>query len=409
MAHVPSERIITAIDVGTTKICVLIAQQLDDNEVEILGMGRSPSEGLHKGVVTNVAQTVQSILSTVQEAELAAGLRVTSAVVGVSGGHISSVDSMGIVPIPRGKIGQRDIANALAAARAIVVPEGQKILHVMPKYFVIDGRDKVHDALGMHGVRLEVQAHVILGAAASVQNLATCCESAGVQVEDVVLEQLASADAVLSEDERMLGVGVLDIGGGTSDLAIYQNSSIRYTMVLPVAGNHFTHDLAVGLCTTRSEAERIKKEYGAVQELGEDETIEIDRVQGREKHAVQTSDLVRILQPRAKELLSIVCDEIILKDVLDLMHVGLVLTGGGSQLSGLAELAQEVIGVQTRVGIPQANVSLPPMLQDPMYATGYGLLLQGLKRRVRQRKHQTEGPVARRIVECMKSWVMDFF
>ena len=231
-------------------------------QVEIIGVGKSPSDGLRKGVVVDIAKSVHSITRAVKESEMMAGVPVESAYVGIAGGHIQSVNSHGVVGIKRGQIRQSDIMNVLDAAKAIPIPEGQQILHVLSQYFIIDGRDKVHNPVGMHGVRLEVYAHIITGSVASVQNLISCCEQTDVRVKDIILEQLASADAVLSSDERELGVAVLDIGGGTSDLAIYQNGSIRHTMVLPVAGNHFTNDLAIGLRITLDESERIKKEYG---------------------------------------------------------------------------------------------------------------------------------------------------
>ena len=223
MAKGFNEKIITAIDVGTTKICVLVAKKLDDDSVEIIGVGKAPSDGLKKGVVIDVSKTIHSIRAAVKEAELMAGIPIESVSVGISGAHIQSLNSHGVVPIKRGEIKQQDVAAVLAAAKAIPIPEGQQVLHILPQYFMIDGRDKVLDPVGMHGIRLEVQAHIIMGAIASVQNLVKCCEMAGVAVTDIILEQLASAQAVLSEDERKLGVGVVDIGGGTSDLAIYQH------------------------------------------------------------------------------------------------------------------------------------------------------------------------------------------
>src|SRR5579871_6389307 len=253
MARIFSDRLLVAIDVGTTKICVIVAQQLDNQAVEVVGIGKAPSDGLRKGVVVDVAKTIQSIKAAVKEAEIMAGIEIDAASIGISGGHIQSVNSHGVVPLRRGEIRLQDIENVIAAAKAIPVPEGQQILHVLPQYFMVDSHNKVHYPLGMHGIRLEVMAHIILGATASVQNLVKCCETAGIKVTDIVLEQLASAQAVLSPDERELGIAVLDIGGGTSDLALYQQNNIRHTKVIPVAGNHFTNDIAVGLRTTRKE------------------------------------------------------------------------------------------------------------------------------------------------------------
>jgi len=412
MARVPSDRILASVDVGTTKICVLIAQQLDNQRVEIIGVGKSPSNGLSRGVVVDISKTVHSILSAIKEAEMMAGISIESASIGVSGAHISSLNSHGVVPIRRNEVGPQDISNVLAAARAIIVPEGQQILHVLPQYFTIDGRERVHDPAGMAGVRLEVQAHIILGAIASVQNLVKCCQNAGIGVEDIVLEQLASADAVLSNDERTLGVGVLDIGGGTSDFAVYQNGAIRYTRVLPVAGNHFTNDLAIGLRTTLASAEKVKKEHGTVANHATDynvRPIDINCVQGTLQQTVYTEDLLKILRPRAVELLDMVHDEIANNYLNSFITVGLVLTGGGSLLDGMSQLAGEILQMPTRVGNPHVEFSLPATLNNPIYATGYGLLIHALNKRRDKRISSLNGPLAKRILNQMKLWVMDFF
>lgn len=411
MAKVYSDRVKVSIDIGTTKICVIIAQQLDGDRMEVLGMGKAPSHGLKKGVVVDIAKTIHSIKRAVQEAELMAGIKVESAYIGISGAHISSLNSQGVVPIKQGDVRKSDIANVLASAQAVPIPEGQQILHVLPQYFVIDGHEKVQDPLGMHGIRLEVEAHIILGAVASVQNLVKCCESAGVKVQDVILEQLASADAVLSEDERELGVGVLDIGGGTADLAVYQHGSIRHTMVLPVAGNHFTNDIAIGLRTTIDDAERIKREYGlaSLKLLKKDEIIEVEMVQGKRKNTVQRSQLVKILEPRTRELLAIVHEEIIKRKLLSYVTSGIVITGGGSLLEGIKEVAEDIFDMPVRIGMPRIDYDLPESLDHPMYATGYGLLIHAIKKERAHKIFDTHGPLLKRISERMKAWVADFF
>ena len=411
MAKLFNENVFAAIDVGTTKICVLIAKRKEKEGCEVIGIGKYPSDGLSKGVVVDVAKTIQSIRSAIKEAELMAGLAIESVSVGISGAHISSLNSQGVVPIKRGEIKQQDVQAVLAAARAIPIPEGQQVLHILPQYYVIDGRDRVADPIGMHGIRLEVQAHIIMGAIASVQNLVKCCESAGVAVADIVLEQLASAEAVLSSDERTLGVGVLDIGGGTSDLAIYQNGSIRHTMVLPVAGNHFTNDIAIGLCTTIKDAERVKKEYGiaCAEHLAEDGSIEIEMVQGGSRQVVNISDVMRIVEPRAVELLTFVSDEIITRKLAPFITTGLVVTGGGSLLQGMQVLAERIFDVPVRIGHPKATFALPSSLQSPIYATGYGLLLVTLKKQKADHMENLQGPLIQRVFSRMKSWMVDFF
>lgn len=411
MAKIFLDRVIVAIDVGTTKICVIVAQKLDNNNVEVLGIGKAPSDGLKKGVVVDVAKTIVSIKAAVKEAELMAGMTIDSAYIGISGGHINSLNSHGLVPIKYGEVSATDIANVIAAARAIPLPEGQQILHTLPQYYTIDSQDHVTDPLGMCGIRLEVQAHIILGAIASVQNLVKCCEMAGVRVNDIILEQLASADAVLSDDERELGVAMLDIGGGTSDLAIYQHGTIRHTMVLPLAGNHFTNDVAVGLRTTLKDAERIKREYGMadINLLEKDDYIEIDMVHGKEKNIVHVSDLVNILQPRAEEILHLIHQEIAKRKMRGCVTAGLVLTGGGSLLRGMKELAEKIFDIPVRIGRPRFEYTMPGILESPIYATGYGLIVHTLKKEKLSAMDNLHGPVVKRVFERMKSWVADFF
>jgi cell division protein FtsA len=407
MAKVFQDKVVVSIDVGTTKICVLVAQY-DERNLQILGIGKAPSDGLRKGVVVDMQKTVASIKAALKEAEQMANVVIHSVAVGVSGGHISATNSQGMVPIKSGFVQQQDITNVLNAARAFAIPEEMQILHVLPQFFIIDSRDKVQNPFGMHGIRLQVQAHVIMGAIASVQNLVRCCELAGVKVTDIILEQLASAQAVLSPDERELGIAMLDIGGGTSDLALYQQGNIRHTFVLPVAGNHFTNDLAVCLRTTFKDAERIKKEYGLAYDalLEHDNLIEIDAVQGNEKQYIKRSDIVAILQPRAHELLSLIHNEIMNNGLATFMPAGFVLTGGGALLPGMKELAETIFKVPVRIGALPINNPTWQSLQSPVYATGYGLL-----------KHITldknslsvEGPLTMRIFMRMKSWIIDFF
>lgn len=413
MARNYSHEIITAIDIGTTKICVLIARPLLDGTLEIVGIGKTNSQGLAKGVVVDIAKTIHSIDIAVKEAELMAGVMVESACIGIAGGHIKSFNSHGVIPIPKGDVRASDMEAALAAARAISIPEGQQILHVLPQYFIIDSREKIHDPLGMHGIRLEVQAHIITGAVASVYNLISCCKQLGITVTEVILEQIASAHAVLSDDEKKLGVGVLDIGGGTSDFAVYQENSIRHTMVLPMAGNHFTNDIAIGLRTTLADAERIKKEYGVAhsQAITTDyeELVEIECVQGHEKQIINTLDIISIIEPRAYELISLINDEISARHLKHCMRTGLVLTGGGSLLKGLDSLAEKILKMPVHIGLPRHTFCLPELLESPIYATSYGLLVFALKQRDQKHLIHHDQPLHKRLLQTMKSWVLDFF
>lgn len=410
MANVFADRILVSIDIGTTKICVLIAQRLDDKQLEVIGIGKALSEGLQKGVVINIGQTVCSIKRAIKEAEIMAGLTIESAYIGISGGHIHAINSSGAVPIKYGEVRPADITNVIEAAKAIPIPEGQHILHVLPQFFVIDSQDKIQEPLGMHGIRLEVQTHIIMGSIASVQNLVKCCEMAGIKVIDIILEQLASADAVLSYDERELGVAMLDIGGGTSDLALYQHGSIKHTMVLPIAGNHFTNDIAVGLHATLHDAERIKRELGTTCiDKAHDEIIEAEMVQGNQKNKVHVKDLVAIIKPRAEELLSLVYKEIVDRKLQSFVPSGLVLTGGGSLLGGLDETATKIFSMSVRLGVPKIAYNVPPLLNSPIYATGYGLLIYALKKEQRRLFNTLDGPLVKRVFMQMKSWVSDFF
>lgn len=410
MKKVFAEKLLCAIDIGTTKICALIAQQVANGELQILGIGKVPSDGLRKGVVVDIARTIVSIKKAIEEAELMAGTTMHSVVIGISGGHIQSRNAYGAAPIARGEVTQEDIARTIAAARAIQLPEGQQVLHVLPQYFSIDGQDRIQDPLGMHGIRLEVQVHIITGAISSVQNLIKCCQMAGVKVQDVVLEQLASALAVLNDDERELGVAMLDIGGGTSDLALYQGGTIRHTMVVPIAGNLFTSDLAVGLRTTIKDAERIKREYGLVNFdlIGQDKEIEVEMVQGGKTRMIMQTEVFDILEPRAQELLSIVHEEILGRNLTHLLVSGFVLTGGGALLEGMKEVTEDILDVPVRIGKPQSTQTGLEMLQSPIFATAYGLLLYAAKQQGVGNFSEEDNGVSRLLMR-MKSWVSDFF
>jgi cell division protein FtsA len=408
MAKILKEQLVTSIDIGTTKICVLVGHQVG-NRIEIIGVGKSPSEGLQRGIVVNIGKTIQSIKLAVREAELAAGITIDRAYIGISGAHIRSHNSHGAVAIKKGQVRESDVIEALEAARAIPVPEGYQILHVLPKWFVIDGQERVQDPIGMHGIRLEVQAHIILGAIASVQNLVTCCHEVGIAVQDIVLEQLASAYAVLSPDERQLGVALLDIGGGTSDLIIYKNSSIFHSMVLPIAGNHFTHDIAIGLRTSIADAERIKIAYGNINVQQPDQEISVELPHKQEHTTISSRLLSTILFARAQELMSLVAREFNDKKLHPLCTAGLVITGGGSQLRELDKLASTMLNMPVRIGKPHAIHALPGTLENPMYATGYGLLLYALHKKKDFFGVAHNSQIVKRVIERMKSWVHDFF
>lgn len=404
------ETIWTAIDVGTTKICVLIAQQRGAGNCEIIGIGKAPSHGLARGVVVDVAPAVQSIKAAIKEAELMAGCSVESAFVGISGSHINATTSHGIVPVKTGEIKQYDIAHVIAAAKAIPIPEGQQILHVIPQFYIVDSQHRVRDPLGLHGVRLEVQAHIITGGVSSVQNLIRCCQMAGVKVRDIILEPIASADAVLSPDERELGVAMLDIGGGTSDFAIYHHGTILHTKIFPIAGNLFTNDIALCLRTTLKEAERIKKEHGSAYTAEDlNMPLEIESIDGETRRMVMRNDLIEILQFRASELLMLVKEELETYHLAHYAPAGLVLTGGGSLLHGMKNISESLLAMPVRIGKPRISDIFRETLDNPMYATGYGLLVHGIKMHAQKSIQELDGPMVQRVFWRMKSWISDLF
>ncbi len=417
MRRTKSEQCWAAIDIGTTKICALVASLDTKGSLEILGIGTHPSHGLKKGVVVDVDTTVESIKHAVAEAETMAGQKITSVIVGISGGHIQSFNSQGVVAVKRRDIGQDDIDRVIDAARAIPIPDNREILHVLPQYFKIDGQEVVDNSLGMSGVRLEAQVHIITGNISSASNIITCCELAGVTVSDIVLEQLASAEAVLSESERMLGVGILDIGGGTSDFAIYKDSKIRYSRVVPVAGNHFTNDAAVCLRIPISKAEELKCREGTVRT--ELDAQECDRIiatplgYDKRERNVPKKELRDILQPRAQEIFDLLLDEVLTFKLRPFMQYGIVLTGGGSLLDGMVELAQETFGIPVRIGMPQDRDNeiksvVPDGLKSPIYATAYGLVIHAVRRDKERLNSPVDGPLFSRVFKRMKSWIYDF-
>jgi cell division protein FtsA len=405
------ERIITAIDVGTTKICVLVAQVGDDGSLNVIGFGQAPSAGLARGVVVTIAPVVAALHDALREATLSSGHTIETASVGISGGHIRSCNSHGMVMIKHGEIRDVDIEQVMKSAQSVPVPEGLQLLHAVPQFFMIDGHEMVKNPRNMFGVRLEVQAHLIMGAVSSVQNIVRCCELAGVKVSDVILEPIASAEAVLSHDERELGVGMLDIGGGTSDFAIYQRGTVRHTYIIPIAGNVFTNDIAVCLQTTIQDAERLKKEFGIADQhlLADNHTIDVAQMNGLDRTTLLRSDLVEVLQPRTRELLSIVAHEVERNQLRSLMPAGLVLTGGGSLLTGIQEQALDILHMPVRRGAPLITSSHASALHSPIYATGYGLLAYVARRSRESLVASDNNSFMNRLVSRMKSWVLDIF
>lgn len=413
-----SHTIFSALDIGTTKIVALIAKKNNQGSLEIIGVGQHPSHGLKKGIIVNIAETVDSIKSAVHDAIAMAGVPMQSAYVGISGAHISSINSTGVVAIKGREVSQYDIDRVVDAAKAVPLPKDHYILHVLPQYFRVDGQEFILDSLGMYGVRLESQVHIVTGAVASAQNIIRACELAGIAVSDIVLEPIASASAVLTQAEQEMGAGLIDIGGGTSDFAIYKDNRIRHSKILAIAGNHFTNDIALGFKIPFTEAEIIKKKYGSAlkYKMNEYRNAYIDVPLGYDGgvKTIKLDSVVEIVHFRAEEIFEIFGDEITSRRLKALMPCGLVLTGGGSLLDGVGELATEILQLPVRIGTPQANedfstLILPDFLRSPVYATVCGLLLRSAGQGAFG-EFSTDGQtVFSRVLKRMKSWVYDLF
>lgn len=376
-------RTIVGIDVGTTKICTLVAEAQGDDQLRVIGVGVTPSRGLHKGVVVNVHEATESIRASVHKAERISGCGITSAYVAVGGGHISAINSRGVVGISRGQRGitQFDIDRALDAARAIAIPHNREIIHTIPRGYVVDGQDGVEDPLGMKGIRLEVEAHIVTGASTSVSNLVTCVRDAGVEIDDLILQPLASGEAVLQESEREMGVVLADVGGGTTDVAIFLDGSIWHTVVIETGGEHLTQDVAVGLRTPRTTAEELKKRYGhaIAASVEQDELIEVTSFGDSGRQSVSRLRLAEVIEARAEEIVSLVFREVKRSGYDGLLAAGLVLCGGSAQLAGFRDLAAQLLNLPVRVGAPHDLQGLTDMLENPAYATAVGVLRWALQ------------------------------
>lgn len=406
------ENLIVGLDIGTTKICAIVGNLTEDG-IDIVGIGTSPSRGLRKGVVINIDSTVQSIRKAVEEAELMAGCEIKSVYAGIAGGHIKGLNSQGIIAIKNREVSPEDVKRVIEAAKAIAIPMDREVIHILPQEFIIDDQDGIREPLGMSGVRLEAKVHIVTGAVASAQNIIKSCNRAGLDVADIVLEQLASSEAVLSSDEKELGVALIDIGGGTTDIAIFVDGAIKHTSVLSLGGNHLTNDIAVGLRTPMAEAEKIKQKYGCclASLVGKDETIEVPSVGGRKPRILSRQLLAEILEPRVEEIFSLVNREIIKSGYEDMIASGIVITGGSTILEGMPELAEQVFNLPVRRGLPQKIGGLVDVVNTPVYATGVGLVVYGSKNLGIHEfpTTQSDDNVFRRVSRRMKEWFGEFF
>jgi len=404
------DSLIVGLDIGTTKICAIVGNLTDDG-LDIVGIGTSPSKGLRKGVVINIESTVEAIRKAIQEAELMAGCEIKTVFAGIAGGHIKGFNSQGVIAIKNREVNSEDVRRVIDAAKAIAIPMDREVIHILPQEFIIDDQDGIKEPLGMSGVRLEAKVHIVTGAVASAQNIIKSCNRAGVDVADIVLEQLASSEAVLSSDEKELGVALVDIGGGTTDIAIFVDGAIKHTAVLSLGGNHLTNDIAVGLRTPMGDAEKIKQNYGCclTSMVGKDETIEVPSVGGREARVLSRQLLAEILEPRVEEIFSLVNREIVKSGFEDLIAGGVVITGGTSILPGMPELAEQIFNLPVRRGVPRDIGGLTDVVNSPIYATGVGLVKYGSRNL--QTRNFTIGQenMFDKIMRRMKEWFNEFF
>jgi cell division protein FtsA len=407
MASGNEENMIVGLDIGTSKIVAIVGSVGERGEIEIIGTGSYPSSGLKKGVVVNIEATVNSIQRAIEEAELMAGCSIHSVYAGIAGSHIRSLNSHGIVAIRDREVQELDVDRVLDAARAVAIPADQEILHVLSQEFIIDNQEGVHEPIGMSGVRLEAKVHLVTCAANAAQNIKKCIRRCGLEVEDIILEQLASSSAVLTEDEKQLGVALVDIGGGTSDIAIYTEGAIRYTGVIPIAGDQVTNDIAMALRTPTPHAEELKIKYAcALAKLARpEETVKVPSVGEREARDLSRQSLAEVVEPRYDELFTLIQAELRRSGFEELIAAGVVLTGGTSKMEGVVELAEEIFHMPVRIGTPVNVKGLSDVVNNPIYSTGVGLLHFGAQAQRRQVRGESGKGPKQSLFGKFKNWV----
>jgi cell division protein FtsA len=371
---------VVGLDIGTTKICTVVGERVNGG-INIIGLGSHPSKGLRRGVVVNIESTVESIRKAVDEASLMAGCDIRSVYAGIAGGHIKGINSHGVIAIKNREITESDIKRVINAASAVVIPLDRRLLHVLPQEFIVDDQDGIKNPVGMLGVRLEGKVHIVTGAVTSAQNIIRCANRAGLTVHDVVLEQLGAGEAVLTSEEKDIGVALVDIGGGTTDLVIFSEGSIKHTAVLALAGNHITGDISLGLRTPNEEAEKLKKKYGCAMAsmVSKEESIEVPSVGGRKNRVLSRQTLAEIIEARVEEILSLVHGEMIRSGYHSVLAGGVVLTGGTAILEGISELGEQIFNLPARKGGPIGVGGLTDLVNSPIYSTGVGLVLYGAR------------------------------
>ncbi|MBU0728454.1 MAG: cell division protein FtsA [Proteobacteria bacterium] len=406
MAREEKGELIVGLDIGTTKICAVVGE-VRKGKVDVIGVGIHPSVGLRRGVVVNIEHTVNSIRKAIEEAEMMAGCEISSVYVGIAGSHIKGFNSNGLIPIKHEEIRQDDIERVVDAARAVHIPPDQEIIHVIPQEFMVDGQEGIQDPLGMTGVRLEANVHIVTGSVTSVHNIVKCCNRAGLEVNDVVLEQIASAEAVLTREEMELGIGLIDIGGGTSDLAVFHDGAIKHTFVLGLGGNNLTNDLSIGLRTPLKEAERLKEKFGCAisSMIDKDQVIEVPSVGGRKSRRLSRRVMGEILEPRIEEMLTLINQELFDSAYKDLINAGLVITGGTGLLANVVDMAEQIFDLPVRIGYPREVGGITDIVNTPQCATSVGLVFYGMKHKSGNRFRSKDD----KLVKRMKNWFKSIF
>jgi cell division protein FtsA len=401
------EDLIVGLDIGTSKICAVVGEVRPDGRVDIVGMGSHPSIGLRKGMVINIENTVDSIKEAIEEAETMAGCEISSVYAGIAGGHIKGFNSHGIIALKNREVTRGDIERVIDAARAVAIPMDREVIHTLPQEFIVDDQAGITDPVGMSGVRLEVKIHIVTGAVTSAQNIIKCANRAGLDVYDIILESLASSEAVLSDEEKNLGAALIDFGGGTTDLAVFSQGSIKHTSVLTLGGDNLTNDIAIGIRTPFKEAEKIKIKYGCglTSLIGKEETIEVPSVGERTPRTISRELIGEILEPRVEEIFTLIYQELVRSGYDNLVTSGIVATGGSSLLPGVPEIMEQVFNMPARIGYPSNIGGLKEIVNSPMYATAVGLVLYGANLEKREKKFRIRDTnIFNRIISRMKRW-----
>jgi cell division protein FtsA len=402
--------LIVGLDIGTSKVCAIVGE-MTERGVEVIGVGSHLSQGLRKGVVINIESTVESIKKAVEEAELMAGCEIKSVFTGIAGGHIKGFNSHGIVAVKNKEVSERDVERVIDAAKAVAIPMDREVLHILPQDYIIDEQDGIKEPLGMSGVRLEAKVHIVTGAVTSAQNIIKCCNRTGLNVADIVLEPLASAEAVLTSEEKELGVALVDMGGGTTDIALFHDGAVKHTAVLAIGGNHLTSDIAAGLRTPIGEAEKIKQRYGYARTnmVTRDEKVEVPSVGGRNPRTISRQILCEIIEPRLDEIFQLIRREIAKSGYDGSLASGVVMTGGSTLLPGMVEMGEDVMGMPARLGVPMHVGGLVDVISSPIYATGVGLVLYGMKRQEKNFFRHREDNIFGKVRGRMVDWLSEFF